>query len=161
MTCSLAFDATARHGFTIAGPSLRGLLRILVDRGSAMKHTKLIALAALPLFLAACQSVSYGPSGGGYNPPPQQAGVEGQWTDPNGIVSSFYGGRFETRTTDGTNSLLARGNYTQVNPSLVEIDMTSLVRNTTSKVNCALATPNQLNCTSSSGAQFSLRRKTV
>ena len=108
MTCSLAFDATARHGFTIAGPSLRGLLRILVDRGSAMKHTKLIALAALPLFLAACQSVSYGPSGGGYNPPPQQAGVEGQWTDPNGIVSSFYGGRFETRTTDGTNSITPR-----------------------------------------------------
>tara|TARA_B100000949_G_scaffold230101_1_gene239994 strand:- start:1786 stop:2151 length:366 start_codon:yes stop_codon:yes gene_type:complete len=120
---------------------------------------KILALAALPLALAACQSASY--SSPGYNSPPPQAGIEGQWTDPNGIISSFYGGRFETRTTDGTNSLLARGNYTQVNPRLVEIDMTSLVRNTTSRVNCALATPNQLNCTSSTGSQFSLVRKTV
>ncbi|MAY63757.1 MAG: hypothetical protein CML29_16265 [Rhizobiales bacterium] len=124
-----------------------------------MKPMKILALAALPLALAACQSASY--SSPGYNSPPPQAGIEGQWTDPNGIISSFYGGRFETRTTDGTNSLLARGNYTQVNPRLVEIDMTSLVRNTTSRVNCALATPNQLNCTSSTGSQFSLVRKTV
>lgn len=130
-----------------------------VHRGKAMKPIKILALAALPLSLAACQSVSYNSSG--YNSPPPQAGIEGQWTDPNGIISSFYGGRFETRTTDGTNSLLARGNYTQVNPSLVEIEMTSLVRNTTSRVNCALATPNQLNCTSSTGSQFSLVRKTV
>ncbi len=130
-----------------------------VHRGKAMKPMKILALAALPLALAACQSASY--SSPGYNSPPPQAGIEGQWTDPNGIISSFYGGRFETRTTDGTNSLLARGNYTQVNPRLVEIDMTSLVRNTTSRVNCALATPNQLNCTSSTGSQFSLVRKTV
>ena len=34
--------------------------------------------------------------------------------------------------------------------------MTSLVRNTQSKVNCALVTPSQLNCTADSGAQFSL-----
>ncbi len=124
-----------------------------------MKQRKILALASLPLFVAACQSANY--SSPGYSAPPMQQGVEGQWTDPNGITSSFYGGRFETRTTDGTNSLLARGTYTQVNPSLVEIDMTSLVRNTSSRVNCALATPNQLNCTSSSGAQFSLVRKTV
>jgi hypothetical protein len=124
-----------------------------------MTHKKILALASLPFFLAACQSANY--SSPGYNPAPMQQGIEGQWTDPNGITSSFYSGRFETRTTDGTNSLLARGSYTQVNPSLVEIDMTSLVRNTTSRVNCALATPNQLNCTSSTGAQFSLVRKTV
>mgnify|MGYP001627823078 CR=1 FL=1 len=130
-----------------------------VHRGKAMKPIKILALAALPLSLAACQSVNY--NSPGYNSPPPQAGIEGQWTDPNGIISSFYGGRFETRTTDGTNSLLARGNYTQINPSLVEIEMTSLVRNTTSRVNCALATPNQLNCTSSTGSQFSLVRKTI
>jgi hypothetical protein len=88
----------------------------------------------------------------------QPACVEGAWVDPNGIVSTFAGGTFSTRTTD-TNQLLASGSYVNVSPTLVEINMTSLVRNTQSKVNCALATPNQLNCTTDSGAQFSLARQ--
>ncbi len=71
---------------------------------------------------------------------------------------TFAGGTFSTRTTD-TNQLLASGNYVNVSPTLVEINMTSLVRNTQSKVNCALATPAQLNCTTDSGAQFSLARR--
>jgi hypothetical protein len=37
--------------------------------------------------------------------------------------------------------------------------MTSMVRNTQSKVNCAMVTMSQLNCTTDSGAQFSLSRK--
>ena len=90
----------------------------------------------------------------------QQSTVEGQWIDPNGIVSSFQAGTFTTRTTD-TNQLLASGTYTNTAPTLVEINMTSLVRNTQSRVNCALVTPNQLNCTTDSGAQFSLARKAV
>ncbi len=92
---------------------------------------------------------------------PQQvapAGVEGNWVDPNGIVSTFSAGTFATRTTD-TNQLLASGNYINVSPTLVEINMTSMVRNTQSKVNCALVTPSQLNCTTDSGAQFSLARR--
>lgn len=88
----------------------------------------------------------------------QPAGVEGAWVDPNGIVSTFAGGTFSTRTTD-TNQLLASGSYVNVSPTLVEINMTSLVRNTQSKVNCALVTSNQLNCTTDSGAQFSLARQ--
>ena len=92
-------------------------------------------------------------------PPIQQPStVEGQWIDPNGIVSTFQTGSFSTRTTD-TNQLLASGTYTNTGPKLVEINMTSLVRNTQSKVNCALVTPNQLNCTTDAGAQFSLARK--
>jgi hypothetical protein len=47
-----------------------------------------------------------------------------------------------------------------MSPTLVEINMTSLVRKTQSRVNCALVTPNQLNCTQDSGAQFSLARRT-
>jgi len=120
-----------------------------------MKNGKTITLVAVSLFLAGCQSVSYD------RPTyvqPQPQGIEGQWVDSNGIISSFYNGRFETRTTD-SNSLLAQGAYTQVNPSLVEIELTSLVRNTTSRVNCALASVNQLNCTTSTGEQFTLQRK--
>lgn len=90
----------------------------------------------------------------------QQTSVEGQWIDPNGIVSSFQSGTFTTRTTD-TNQLLASGTYTSKAPTMVEINMTSLVRNTQSRVNCALVTSNQLNCTTDSGAQFSLARKAI
>ena len=86
------------------------------------------------------------------------AGVEGNWVDPNGIVSTFSAGTFTTRTTD-TNQMLASGNYIKISPSLVEINMTSMVRNTQSKVNCALVNPSQLNCTTDSGAQFSLTRR--
>jgi hypothetical protein len=94
------------------------------------------------------------------NLPPleQQPTVEGQWTDPNGIVSTFQAGTFTTRTTD-TNQLLASGSYVNKTDKLVEINMTSLVRNTQSRVACALVTANQLNCTTESGQQFSLARK--
>ncbi|KQS89772.1 MULTISPECIES: outer membrane lipoprotein Omp10 [unclassified Rhizobium] len=88
----------------------------------------------------------------------QPAGVEGSWVDPNGIVSTFTAGTFTTRTTD-TNQVLASGNYVNLSPKLVEINMTSHVRNTQSKVNCAMVTTAQLNCTTDSGAQFSLARR--
>lgn len=120
-----------------------------------MKFTpRLATVAALGLAVSGCTQVSYGPRPVATAP----QGIEGQWMDPNGIVSSFNGGRFETRTTD-TNTLMAQGNYRYLSPRYVEIDLTSLVRNTTSKVNCALATQSQLNCTSSSGAQFTLVRR--
>ncbi|WP_411196966.1 outer membrane lipoprotein Omp10 [Rhizobium sp.] len=89
---------------------------------------------------------------------PVATGVEGNWSDPNGIVSTFQGGTFTTRTTD-SNQLLASGTYINTSPTLVEINMTSLVRKTQSKVNCALVNPSQLNCTSDSGAQFTLSRR--
>ena len=89
----------------------------------------------------------------------QPTGVEGSWVDPNGIVSTFQAGTFATRTTD-TNQLLASGTYVKTSPTLVEINMTSLVRNTQSKVNCALVSQRQLNCTTAEGAQFSLARRT-
>jgi hypothetical protein len=90
---------------------------------------------------------------------PQPQGVEGTWVDPNGIVSSFQGGTFNTRSSD-SNTLLASGTYVSLSPTLVEINMTSLVRKTQSRVNCSLVTPSQLNCTQDSGAQFSLARRT-
>ncbi|MEM9104618.1 MAG: hypothetical protein AAGC96_03095 [Pseudomonadota bacterium] len=110
---------------------------------------KLIPLVAVVATLSACVS-STGPR---YNP----NSVEGEWLDSNGIRSTFNAGQFQTRTTD-TNTLLATGRYTNLNPRLVQIEMRSLVRNTNSTVNCSLVSPTQLNCTSSSGSQFSLNR---
>ena len=119
-----------------------------------MNLHRIIAVGALAGLLAACQSATYSPRPIAVQP----QGIDGQWTDPNGIISSFYNGRFETRTTD-TNSLLAEGSYRHVSDQIVEIELTSLLRQTTSRVNCALATPSQLNCTSSTGAQFTLVRR--
>jgi len=115
------------------------------------------ALAAVSMALAACQSA--GPLGG--NVPVIArggSGIEGNWVDANGITSSFNSGVFVTRTTD-TNEKLAEGNYRYETPQLVAIDMRSLVRGTTSRVNCAVVSPSQLNCTSSAGSQFTLTRK--
>jgi hypothetical protein len=124
---------------------------------NAMKKSHLCLILGAGLALSGCMSSSEPRA----LPPIQQpTTVEGQWIDPNGIVSSFQAGTFTTRTTD-TNQLLASGTYTSSAPKLVEINMTSLVRNTQSRVNCALVTPSQLNCTTDSGAQFSLARKAV
>lgn len=110
---------------------------------------RLITMAALVVTLAACVP----PTRPGYNP----NSIEGEWIDSNGIRSTFNAGQFQTRTTD-TNTLLATGRYTNINPRLVQIEMRSLVRNTNSTVNCSLVSPTQLNCTSSAGGQFSLNR---
>ncbi len=120
-----------------------------------MKIRNLLVLAGAAAALAACIS--------GPRPVPvavntAPAGVEGSWADPNGIISTFQAGTFTTRTTD-SNQLLASGTYVNTSPSLVEISMTSLVRNTQSKVNCALVTTSQLNCTSATGSQFTLTRR--
>ena len=124
-----------------------------------MKPITVLSLLAAAAALASCQTERAPPR---ELPTAQQrhqpTGVEGSWVDPNGIVSSFSGGTFTTRTTD-TNQLLASGTYVNVSPTLVEIDMTSLVRNTRSKVNCALVNLSQLNCTTAEGAQFSLARR--
>jgi hypothetical protein len=146
----------------LLSPRLRGMLGgiIPVDDGSrgyrAMNTLRIFAIGALAVVVTACQSATYTP-----RPiPVQPQGIEGQWTDPNGIVSSFVNGRFETRTTD-TNSLLAEGTYRYVSDNMVEIEMTSLLRQTNSRVNCALASQSQLNCTSSTGAQFTLVRQFI
>lgn len=122
-----------------------------------MKIKSIITLLAASAALAACQSY---PSERPMQMAPraQAVGVDGAWSDPNGIISTFRGGSFSTRTTD-TNQLLASGSYTMQSDRLIEINLTSLVRNTQSKVNCALVTPSQLNCTSDSGSQFTLSRR--
>ncbi len=122
-----------------------------------MKTKTALSLIALAAALSSC---SY--YGGSPGPLPvatrAPTTVEGTWVDPNGIVSTFQGGAFNTRTTD-SNQLLASGTYINTGDRMVEINMTSLLRKTQSRVNCALVTSNQLNCTTDTGSQFSLARR--
>ena len=120
-------------------------------------NTRIIVALGAAIALSACNST--GPRPLPAMQQPQPATVDGTWADPNGIISTFQSGAFSTRTTD-TNQLLASGTYRAVSDRLIEINLTSLVRNTQSKVNCAMVTLSQLNCTSDSGAQFSLARRT-
>lgn len=122
-----------------------------------MKVKGSLALIAAAAMLSACVSSPQPRSMPVAQQQPQ--GVEGTWADPNGIVSTFQAGTFNTRSTDN-NALLASGTYTQTSPNLIEINMTSIVRQKQSRVNCALINPSQLNCTADSGSQFSLTRRT-
>ncbi|PRX09026.1 UNVERIFIED_ORG: hypothetical protein BCL66_108104 [Martelella mediterranea] len=111
--------------------------------------------AACALLLAGCTTYEQPRS----LPTPTQpqvprTAVDGQWLDRDGIISSFSAGQFETRTTD-SNQVLAVGQYT-VTGNMVEIDLTSVLRQTRSRVNCAIAAPYLMNCTPSQGDQFSL-----
>ena len=106
--------------------------------------------------LAGCMS-------GGPSSPPSMAqpasGVEGNWISTDGVaVSRFSGGVFTTTALD-TGNKLADGSYRMAGASTVEITVTSLIRNTTTNVNCALVTQNQLNCTNTTGQQFVLTRR--
>lgn len=121
-----------------------------------------IAAIGIALALAGCQSGG-GPSysGGGFSStaPQPSSGFNGDWISTDGVaISRFTNGYFETLATD-TGNKLAEGSYTQLDPSSVSISVTSLIRQNTTQVNCAMVSQTQLNCTSSAGAQFSLIRR--
>ena len=121
-----------------------------------------VAAIAVALALAGCQNIG-GPSrpGGGFahTTPPPSSGFNGDWMSTDGVaISRFTNGYFETLATD-TGNKLAEGSYTQIDASNVSISVTSLIRQSTTQVNCAMISQTQLNCTSSTGAQFSLIRR--
>lgn len=124
----------------------------------ARKLKSAAGLAAL-IALAGCQAMG---------PPPATrvpvaaapSGVEGDWVSTDGVaLSRFSTGIFETLATD-TGNKLAEGSYSYVDQNNVSISVTSLIRQTTTQVNCSMVTTTQLNCTSSAGQQFSLTRRT-
>jgi hypothetical protein len=107
------------------------------------------------LALTGCQMSGPGPAPIARQP----TGVEGEWLSTDGVaMSRFTGGAFETLAVD-TGNKLATGSYRYADARTIEISVTSIIRQTTSSVNCALVTAQQLNCTSSGGQQFVLVRK--
>jgi len=118
------------------------------------------AAAALALLVGVA-----GCTTGGYREPAPiavapQSGVEGSWIDQQGTgVTNFSGGRFETFAAD-TLQKLSEGSYTVRPDGVVEISGMSIIRQSPIAFNCATATTTQLNCTSSTGQQFVLTRRT-
>jgi hypothetical protein len=89
---------------------------------------------------------------------PQQLGPQGNWIGTDGVAISTFGNGLFTSYAADTGARLAEGNYTVTNGNLVNLTLRSLVRGTTSQVNCLQVQQQQLNCTAASGAQFSLVR---
>ncbi len=115
------------------------------------------AVLALSGFLASCQTydVNTGPD----MVSPKPAGIDGEWVDTRGInTATFRAGTFSSVATD-TGKVAARGSYTYRDPQNVDLAFTSLIRNTTVNAACIVVMPSQLNCTTSSGATFTLVRK--
>ena len=110
-------------------------------------------LAALAL--AACTTAGPG------EPLPEAApkGVEGSWIDAQGTgLSTLTAGRFQTVATD-TGQKLADGSYKLTGATSVEITGTSLIRQAPISFNCLLVSTSQLNCTSATGQNFVLTRR--
>ena len=89
---------------------------------------------------------------------PQQFGPQGNWIGTDGVAISTFGNGLFTSYAADTGARLAEGNYIVTNGNLVQLTLRSLVRGTTSQVNCLQIQQQQLNCTAASGAQFSLVR---
>lgn len=147
----------------------------MIDDGTkghgAMNIFRNFAVAALAVLLASCQSASLNP----YPIAVQPQGFEGDWVDQNArvsgvdadgqrsgselVVSTLRSGRFQSRSS-ASGLLVAQGSYTMLSANLVEINVTPLsAGRAPSVVRCALASQSQLNCTSSTGAQFTLVRQ--
>lgn len=119
-------------------------------------------LLSVGLGMAACAALAACTTGA---PPPSPistapTGVEGTWIDAQGTgLSTLAGGSFQTVATD-TGQRLSDGSYTMTGPTSVEINGTSLIRQSPISFNCLLVSTNQLNCTSAAGQNFVLTRRT-
>lgn len=118
-----------------------------------MKHTyHFLCLTITAFVLAACGVSQYYASD-------MQTGIDGQWVDENGIISSFRNGVFETHAAD-TKEKLSEGTYNYISAQRIEIEMRSILRGTISQVSCTMSNDaTQLLCTSYTGSQFFLKRK--
>ncbi|WP_378948838.1 hypothetical protein [Mesorhizobium sp. ANAO-SY3R2] len=119
---------------------------------------KIAAAGFLGLLTAAIAGCSTsGPSGVPVGPAP--TGVEGAWLDAKGTgLSTFQAGSFQTVATD-TGQKLSDGTYIMTGANSVQINGTSLIRQSPISFNCLLISANQLNCTSSTSQQFTLTRR--
>ena len=89
---------------------------------------------------------------------PQQLGPQGNWIGTDGVAISTFGNGFFASYAADTGARLAEGTYSVTNGNLVQLTLRSLIRGTTSQVNCLQVQQQQLNCTAASGSQFSLVR---
>ncbi|AGF74186.1 outer membrane lipoprotein precursor [Bartonella australis AUST/NH1] len=118
----------------------------------------ILCLMISALTLVACGSSQYyTPNLFAHNMP---TGIDGEWADQNGIISSFRDGIFETRAAD-TKEKLSEGTYNYVNARHVELEVRSILRGKVSRASCTVSNDKTLlSCMSNASSQFFLKRKT-
>ncbi len=107
--------------------------------------------------LASCQTSDFATRTPEVAPAP--VGIDGDWVDTRGINTAKFGGGTFTSVDANTGQTMARGSYTYRDQQNVDLAFTSLIRNTTVNAACLVVAQSQMNCTTSSGAKFSLVRK--
>lgn len=106
--------------------------------------------------LAACTTAPPPPAGGMAS---ARNAVDGSWIDAQGTgLSTFARGGFQTVATD-TGQKLSDGSYRMTGPNSVQINGTSLIRQSPISFNCLMVSTSQLNCTSATGQNFVLTRR--
>jgi hypothetical protein len=90
---------------------------------------------------------------------PAPVGIDGDWVDTRGINTAKFGAGTFTSVDSTTGQTMARGSYNYVDQQNVNLAFTSLIRNTSVNAACLLVAQSQLNCTTSSGAKFTLVRR--
>jgi hypothetical protein len=103
------------------------------------------------MLLAACQSA--GPA-----PGPAAGSVDGSWTSADGAAAASFSGGSYSSTSSRTGNKLEEGSYV-VSGATVQIIGTSVLTQKPVNYSCLLASPKQLNCSSSGGQSFALIRK--
>ena len=89
-----------------------------------------------------------------------QTRIEGNWAPQDGgAIATFQNGAFTNRAVDTGQSFTSGGRYAYTGPNQVAISYVSVVRQEQVNVNCLVVTAGQMNCTTQSGAQFSLFRR--
>ena len=106
-------------------------------------------VVACTTLLAACQS-----AGPGATP----SGVDGSWTSADGAAAASFSGGSYSSTSSRTGGKLEEGSYV-VSGATVQIIGTSVLTQKPVSYSCLLASPKQLNCSSSGGQSFALIRK--
>lgn len=124
-----------------------------------MKFNRSLLPLVASLFFASCQTYELGSRT--YDPAPAPSGIDGDWVDTRGINTAKFGGGIFTSVDINTGQTMARGSYKYRDQKNVDLAFTSLVRNTTVNAACLLVAPSQLNCTTSSGAKFTMVRKSA
>jgi hypothetical protein len=121
-----------------------------------IKRFTIMSLLASSL-LASCQTYELGSRAPEVAPAP--VGIDGEWVDTRGINTARFGAGTFTSVDANTGQTMARGSYTYRDQQNVDLAFTSLIRNTTVNAACLVVAQSQLNCTTSSGAKFTLVRK--
>ncbi|MGL4489807.1 MAG: hypothetical protein ACRCU5_10230 [Rhizobiaceae bacterium] len=123
-----------------------------------MKFNRLAVVAVLASgFLASCQTSDFGARDRDVAAAP--VGIDGDWVDTRGINTAKFGGGTFTSVDANTGQTMARGSYTYRDQQNVDLAFTSLIRNTSVNAACIVVAQSQLNCTTSSGAKFTLVRR--